>query len=156
MKFEKSADTKVIESVLAEAKIGDTITYETLSKAIGRDVRQFASGALNSARRTMLNEKGMVFGTENNVGLKRLDDSQIVNASEDDRRKMHRMSNRAIRKLGCVNFDGLSKENKQKHLTASAQFGALQMFSTASTNKKIEQKVEEKTMPVGDVLKLFV
>ena len=49
--FELSADSKTLASVLLEAKKDDIITYERLSKAIGRDVRGDGAGSLQTARR---------------------------------------------------------------------------------------------------------
>lgn len=156
MLFEKSNDTKIIESLLSEAKVGDQITYEALSKAIGRDVRQHARQAMRSARSTLLNQ-GVVFGVEAGVGLTRLNDVAIVESSESDRLRMRRASNRALKKLSVVAFDNLPEEKKRQHVVASAQFGAMQLFSSASTRKKIESKVDSgsKQMPIGETLKLF-
>ena len=157
MNFEKSADTKVLESVLGEAKVGDLITYETLSKAIGRDVREFALPSLRSARQGLLKTHGIVFGVESNVGYKRLDDSQIVDSTEADRKRMKRAANRSIRKLAVVNFDNLPEEKKKQHVVASAQIGAIAMFSAASATKKIASKVNEgkTTLAIGETLSMF-
>lgn len=157
MIHEKSADTKILESVLASAEIGQTITYEELSKAIGRDVRKFSVSALFSARRCVFNEHRMVFGVVRNVGLKRLDDKGIVNTSESDRMRLQRISNKSLRKLSVVKFEDLPQEAKRQHVVASAQFGAIAMFSSKSSTKKIEQRVNESTavLPIGETLKLF-
>lgn len=157
MHFEKSADTKVIQSVLAEANVGDTVTYETLSKAIGRDVRVHAINAMRSARLALLNEKKYVFGVEHNVGLVRLDDSQIVDSAESDRRKMKRAANRSMRKLEVVDFEKLPDEKKKQHTVAAAQMGAIAMFAAKSATKKIESKVDstKQVLPIGETLRLF-
>ena len=157
MQFEKSADTKIIESVLAEANVGDLITYEQLSKAIGRDVRVHALASLSSARRSLLASNKYVFGVERGVGLRRLDDTQIVDASEYDRKKMKRQANRSLRKLSVVDFDNLPEQKKRQHIVASAQFGAIEMFATKNATKKIESKIDDskKALPIGETLKLF-
>ena len=157
MIHEKSADTKVIESVLAEAKVGDMITYEQLSKAIGRDVRQFAKSSLDSARRSLLNAKNYVFSVEKGVGLKRLNDNEIVDASEDDRKKLRRAARRSLKKLSVVDFDNLTPDKKKQHIVASAQMGAVEMFANKNATKKIEAKVNEtsKVLPIGETLRMF-
>lgn len=157
MNFEKSADTKIIESVLAETKIGDVITYETLSKAIGRDVRTFAFSSLRSARHGLLQSKNYVFGVQANVGLIRLDDDQIVDSTEDDRKRMQRAAKRSLKKLGVVVYDNLSEEKKRQHVVASATMGALSMFSGKNAQKKIESKVTPGSaqLAIGETLKLF-
>jgi hypothetical protein len=155
MKFQKSADTRIIENVLSELKIGEIATYDTLSKAIGRDVRKFAQGAIATARKSLLNTKQFVFGVETNIGLRRLDDSQIVESTESDRVKMQRHANRTIKKLTCVNFEGLSEQDKKRHIVASAQMGAMALFSGKNAEKKIATKVDTKPLAIGETLKLF-
>ena len=155
MKFQKSADTRIIENVLSELKIGELATYEQLSKAIGRDVRKYAIGALQSARKSLLNTKQIVFGVDDNVGVRRLDDSQIVQSTGLDRLKMQRHANRTIKKLSCVNYEGLSEPDKKRHIVASAQMGALALFSGKNAEKKIASKAESKPIAIGKTLKLF-
>ena len=157
MKFEKSNDTKIIESVLVEAEVGDLITYEDLTRAIGRDVRQFAQPSLRSARRGLLNTQGIVFGVETNVGLRRLNDDQIVDSTLYDRIRMKRAATRSIRKLSVVKFDELSDEKKRQHIVASAQIGAIEMFATRNATKKIEKKVDgsKERIAIGETLKMF-
>jgi hypothetical protein len=157
MKFQKCADTKILESVLAESKIGDKITYEVLSKALGRDVRKFALNALRSARSCLLREKNMVFSVEDNVGLIRLNDSQIVASSDSDRQRISRTAKRTLLKLSAVKFDGLEENDKRKHVAYSAQLGAIAMFATKTSTNRIESQVtnDAKALPIGDTLKLF-
>jgi hypothetical protein len=157
MNFEKSADTKILESALSEAVVGQLITYDELSKAIGRDVREFALPSLRSARQGLLKSKGMVFGVETNVGYRRLDDSQIVDSAESDRIKMKRAANRSIKKLGVVNFNALPEEKKKQHTVAAAQMGAIAMFSGKNATKKIAEKVNEgkTTLAIGETLSMF-
>jgi hypothetical protein len=157
MNFEKSADTKVLEHVLSEVAVGEMVTYEQLSKAIGRDVREHALPSLSSARRGLLNQKKYVFGIEHNVGLRRLNDSQIVDASESDRAKLKRAANRAISKLAVVNFDQLPADKKRQHTIASAQMGAVAMFAGKTATKKIASSVNDSktTLAIGETLKMF-
>jgi hypothetical protein len=157
MIHEKSSDTKILESVLAEAKVGQLITYAELSKAIGRDVRQFAYQSLFSARRCLQNAKRIVFGVQANIGLIRLDDSKIVESTEHDRKVIQRRAKRTIDKLRCAEFDNLTAEEKRRHVTASAQMGAVAMFASKNATKKIAGKVSAKTdaLPIGETLRLF-
>lgn len=156
MIHQKSTDTKIIENVFAECKVGDVVTYDDLSKAIGRDVRKFASGAIQTAKKTMLKDHSMVFGTVRNVGFQRLQDEQIVDTFDNDRLRMQRIAKTSLGKLSTVKFDALNEDQKKRHVAASAQAGALAMFSQKSTSKKIESSVQStSTMAIGDTLKLF-
>ena len=157
MLHEKSSDTKILESVLSEMKIGDFISYEQLSKSIGRDVRKFAIGALQTARLAMQRDHKMVFGVDRGSGLRRLNDEQIVDASELGRRKLQRTAKREIKKLETVEFDKLTEPTKRKHIAASAQMGVIAMFSGKSSSKRIEKAVEStaSNLAIGETLKLF-
>lgn len=157
MQFQKSADAKILESVLGEAVVGQTITYFELTQAIGRDVRQFARSALGTARKEVLNTKGIVFDVDQDVGLTRLDDVQIVKSTEKDRLHVSRTTNKSLRKLAVVKYDTLDRDAKRAHVTASAQLGAIAMFSNKHTSKRIESKVTEATtqLSIGETLKLF-
>ncbi len=158
MLFEKSADAKTIEAILETADVGQTVTYQAISTAIGRDVRKFSLSALNTARRGLQKEKGMVFGIERNVGLVRLDDAKIVDSVEGERLKVHRISNRALDRLSKVDFSKLDEKARKSHITASTQFGVMAMFSHRTASKKIEGKVNTQSsmqLPIGETLKLF-
>ena len=155
--FQMSADAKIIRSVLAEASVGDLVSYETLSKAIGRDVREHASGAMQTALRSILKEDGKVFGNVRREGYKRLADNEIVDTSESSRKRILKESKKAIRRLSCVSFDGLDDDKKRQHTAAAAQFGALAHFGGKTAGKKIEAAVEKgkKEMAIGETLRLF-
>lgn len=157
MRFEKSADTRVLEHVLSQVEIGETVTYDTLSKAIGRDVREFGCGSLQSARRALLRDKGVVFGVETNVGLVRLSDAGIVDSTESDRQRIKRAATRTISKLAVVKFDELDKERQRQHVVASAQMGALAMFAGKNAAKRIAAKVDgtKQVIAIGETLSMF-
>lgn len=156
MQFEKSKDTQLLESALKEVKVGETITYDQLSKAIGRNVREHAYPALRTARQGLV-KSGIVFGVEENVGLTRLNDKGIVESTEQDRKAISRRTRKTLEKLSVAKFENLDEETKRKHIAVSAQMGALQMFATKTATKKIESKVgnDSKVLPVGETLKLF-
>jgi len=156
MRFQQSSDTKIIESVLAEASVGDVVTYEQLSKAIGRDVREFAVGSINSARKTLQAEKQIVFECETKVGYRRLSGGEIIQASERDRKKVQRAANKAVNKLTCVDYDKLTPEQQRSHNVASAQLGAIAMLSTKASTHRIEKQISNgKPLAIGETLKMF-
>ena len=157
MMFEKSNDAKILESTLGQVQIGDTASYEDLSSAIGRDVRRFARSALQTARKRLLQDVGIVFGVAKNKGLVRLDDSQIIKTTEADRKKFNRQAKKTMQKLGVVKFDSLSDQDKMLHTIAAAQTGAMVLFSQASTTKKLAASVTTPAdnLPLGETLKLF-
>lgn len=140
--FELSADSKTLASVLLEAKKDDTITYERLSKAIGRDVRGDGAGSLQTARRIAQREQRMVFDSVRGVGLKRLQDADIVDLSDKARDHMRRTARRTAKKLVCVDFDDLTNEKKVKHNAALSMMGALAELTTEKSLLKLQANVE--------------
>lgn len=156
-RFQLSSDAMVLRSLLQEAKIGDTVTYEAMSKAIGRDVRVHAAGAMRTAMKQLLSESRYVFACVTNEGYIRMDDSQIVDSMESDRKKIARAAGRSIKKLECVDYKNLDDAKKREHVAASAQIGAIQMFSKASATKRIASAVKTDTtvLPIGETLRLF-
>lgn len=158
MKFQKSSDTLILESVLSEIEVGELATYERLSKAIGRDVRKFAFSSLRSARKSVLKDKGIVFGVEVGEGIRRLTDAEIVSSTDSDRKRVSRAAKRSVQKLTCVDFAGLTDDQKRKHISASAQLGTVVMFTSSQATKKIEKEVangKTETFAIGQTLKLF-
>lgn len=152
----KSADTSIIENRLRSTQPGDVVSYDELSKLLGRDVREHCRGNLNTARKTAMHE-GIFFDVRTNEGLVRLDGEQATAASEHHIVRSRKAARRGLDHLAHVPFDTLSDESKQKHLTASAQLGAIHLFSTSKSAKKIELAVKSTTSPmaIGETLKLF-
>lgn len=154
--FEKSADTSIIENRLRNTNVGDVVTYDELSKLLGRDVRAYCTSNLQTARRTMVNES-IFFDVLTGEGLRRLNADEAVTTSQAYVTRAKSAANRGMNHLANVPFDGLTEESKKKHLSVSAQLGAVALFSSSKANKRIEQKINGSAtqLPIGETLKLF-
>ena len=132
------------------------MTYDELSKLLGRDVRQFCMSNVASARRTLVSES-IFFDCLTNEGYKRLTNEEAVTASDHYRTRAKKAARRGLTHLANVPFDSLSDEAKRKHLTASAQLGAIELFSSTKSSKKIETAIGNNNhkMALGETLKLF-
>lgn len=151
----KSADTLIIENRLRETKPGDIVTYDELSKLLGRDVRAFCQANVRTARHT-LEAESIFFDCVRSEGLKRLTSNEAAFASDSHRERISSAARRGLRHLRYVPFDELEDEAKRKHLTMSAQFGAIQLFGSSKATKKIESAVKDTApMAIGETLKLF-
>lgn len=152
----KSADTSIIENRLRNTKPGDIVTYAELSTLLGRDVVEFCRGNINSARNTLVKES-IFFDCITNEGYKRLDNKEAVHASEAYTTRARRAARKGMVHLQNVPFDGLDDEAKKKHLTVSAQLGAIDLFSSSKATKKIEGAVTDAShkLAIGETLKLF-
>lgn len=158
MLYEKSSDARVLEMFLMKMTIGQLASYEDMSAYLGKDVLSSkVRSALQTARNTLQRERRMVFGCERGIGLRRLNDEQIVGSIESDCRRIQRVSRRSMKKLAAANFDALSPEGKRKHVVHSAQLGALALFSTRKAAARIETRVKDGdvSLPIDETLRLF-
>lgn len=135
--FQLSADSKTLASVLREVGKDDTISYEALSRAIGRNVRSECAGALHSARLLVQREDRMVFDSVRGVGLMRLADSAIVDLADKARDKVRKHAKRTAKKLVCVDFDALPNDKKIKHNAALSMFGVMSEIATDKSMKRL-------------------
>lgn len=152
-----SIDTKLIYERLASASVGDLIEYSELNDLVQRDIRNGAAGCFQSARRRVERLDGIVFGTVRGVGVKRLSDDEIVASGQAVIDKSRRAARRGYRRLGCVEFDGLSAESKVKHNTYQSLFSALVAVTKPSAVKKVETKVSQsqESLPLAATLEAF-
>ncbi|MGQ0595799.1 hypothetical protein [Aquabacterium sp.] len=141
--FRLSSDSKALAALLTSAGIGDVVTYAALSKAIGRDVRTSATGALHTARHLAQRDHRIVFDVVRGAGLKRLQDAEIVDLADKARDHARRHAKRTAKKLTCVDFEALPKDKQTKHNAALSMFSALAELSTDKAQQRLERKIEQ-------------
>ena len=153
----KSADTLIVENQLRTTRPGDVIQYDELSKLLGRDVRTFCLGSVQTARKALIHES-IFFDTIPNEGYKRLTDEEACLSASHYIARAKSASHRGLTHLQNVQFEKLTDEGKRHHLTASAQLGAINMFAAGKAQKKISAAVDatkSQQMAIGETLKLF-
>lgn len=151
---ELSVDTQTLERILWDVPVGDTIGYDKLTAAIGRNVQGKARHILDSAVRRCLNDKEMVFGAVHGVGLKRLTDVGILSVGEQGRTALFRKSGRVIRKLAAANYTALNHSEQTQYNTLVSQFGVLRHMTSTAVQKKLETRIEQaqSKLPVAKML----
>lgn len=154
---EMAMETRMLRDRLAKSNIGDVITYSELSDLIGQQVQDRSRGHLNSAVKSLLTERQMVFGTIRTVGLKRLSDGEIVAVGDEILPRIRRMAKRATQKLMAVgDFSSLTNDQKIRHNAVVSSLSTVSFFSKESRVKEIEKQVgSAQPLPVGKVLGLF-
>lgn len=75
--FTRSKETEALARFFAEMSIGQTVSIEDLSKAVGFVVTP-ALGSYSSARRVAMKDSGVVIETVRGVGVKRLSGEEIA------------------------------------------------------------------------------
>jgi len=153
-----SIDVKTIYDRIIKAGVGDTITYAEMEGLIGRPVREHGQWILMSARRRALMQNGMVFGVVKKIGVRRLSDSEIVNLGADFVGRVHRLSNKAVRTIACVqDFNALPAEAKLKHGTYASAMGMLAYITREKQIKRLEERVDkaQASLPLQKTLDAF-
>jgi hypothetical protein len=151
----KSADTLIVERRLRETTPGDIITYDELSKVLGRDVRKHCVGCLRTARNTLQGES-IFFDTLSGIGLKRLDNDEACKATGHYLTRSRRAARRGIKHISHVPYEGLTPETQREHLTLSTQLGAIDLFSSGKATARIESAISGVVpLAIGETLKLF-
>lgn len=145
--FAASFETRQIFNRLVKMEKGDSVTYTELSTLTGR-VIDGSSSHLQSVRRMLLNQHGMVFDCMPGHGVKRLNDTEMVGASTRDMESVRRKSKRAATKLLAVEFDGLSDDDKRTHNARVGMFRTITAFSKPAIESRITAQISA-TSPAG-------
>lgn len=154
--FVKSNDTAILENKLRTAQEGSLVTYDELSKAIGRNVRKFANGCLYSARR-ILEAEGIHTGCIAKEGITRLTPSESVGKARAHVTQSRRRARRGRTTIEKTDFSKLSTEEKQSALAIAAQSSAIELFSSKKAEGRLTDAATDNAegIPLGDTLALF-
>ena len=155
-----SIETRQLADFLSEESekkdCNTVIPYDTLSEKAGVDVRD-KPNVLQSARRIVLREKNVWYGTVRGEGIKLCTSREASGEGESGRRSIVRTANRSLRKMGTANYNELTQEEKTYHNVNASLLGAVGLMNTRSSRKRLEGavKVSEAKISMGDMIKLF-
>jgi len=154
--FVKSNDTAILEQKLREAPEGSLVTYEELSRAIGRNVRKHGVGCLYSARR-ILEAEGIHTGCIAKEGITRLTPSESVGKARSHVTRSKRSARRGRNTVATTDLSKLSVEEKQSALAIAAQSAAIELFSGKKAEKTLTEAATNTSgaLPLGTTLSLF-
>lgn len=138
--FKASVDVQLMLRALMDSQVGDVVTYTDLDALIGRDCR---TNGIQSAK-YMAEREGVIFGAVNNVGYKRLSDSEIVALGGLATRHIYRTAVRTTSKLTKVaDYAALSPADQLRH-NVSLTTMTLAAYSTNRAGQKgIEKQVSD-------------
>lgn len=146
---ELSIDTQTIERLLAVVAVGEMLSYDVMTEAIGRDVQNGARHILKSACLRLLRDQQMVFAPVWGQGIKRLDDIGIVGTGVSTLKRVHNLARRGARTLAAVqDFNALPNETKVKHNLMAAQLGMLSQITSGRLAKKLEAATSAASTPM--------
>jgi len=136
--FKRSADTDAL--MLALAGINNDVSYKLLAQQADLPVSR-TKQLLPSARRALLRERKIVFGVLRGYGLKRLDESEKIDASDDVKKRIRRAAGRGLRVLGAFNFaEATSNRDRVRHSTNTTIMTLIRSQTTALKEQQPEPK----------------
>lgn len=156
--FERHPDTAVIEKMLRDCDVGNVVSYDDLTKRLGRDVRVHCWNYVRSAI-GKLKRDGFEFVAVRNVGYQRLTEAEKISIKAHSAAKSGQRRFRSVtRTIERVDFSQLDAEHRQAAITLGAQAGAVELMTSASGTKRIEAATSKETQvpPVGKILELFL
>jgi hypothetical protein len=132
--FKASADALKLHEELVLTGIGNIVTYQRLGDVIGRPV-EGATSVLQSARRLAMRENRMLFSCIRGVGLKRLDDHEIVELAHVLVGHVRRHARRTSKKLATAQISVLKESSRN---TAIAVASVLAVVADTSNERSIK------------------
>lgn len=158
LSFEKSVDTRLLETRLAKAEIGDTVTYGEMCEILGKeDVNDFRH-SLQSAIRSLRRDHSIDFGVVRGVGMVRLDDAGIAKTADPVLESVRRKCKRAADRLTLVDASKLANEDRKDFLVKFSVLGTIASVTKRKAVEKITAAQPDNIdgiLPVGRTLEAF-
>ena len=135
----------------------DLIPYAELSSLIGYDVQRDGYSYLKSAREIVERETGRLVGIVLGEGVKLLTPEEQVAIGPDSLQRLKRATSKSIRRIGRVQVDRLTDDQRLDYHTTASVLGAVHLFTKPKSVAKIEDAVSKAAdkLAIGDTLRLF-
>jgi hypothetical protein len=135
----------------------EVIPYADLSKIIGFDVQRDGYSYLKSAREIVERDTGRLVGIVLGEGVKLLTPEEQVAIGPDSLQRLKRATTKSIKRIGRVQVDRLTADQRLDYHTTASVLGAVHLFTKPRSMAKIEEAVSKTAdkLPIGDTLKLF-
>lgn len=151
----ESADADALADRLRKLADGEAITYEALSKIVGRDVRN--ASCLETARRRLAGE-GIHFSRKLPIGcVTRLSPTQKVDEVGNTLRSVGRKAKRGVQIGTSIEKGALSAMPNDKSASFIATMSCLRLNAYAAdgrrTNKVAKAIGNDPDLPIGRLLK---
>jgi len=145
---QNAAEVRALANALMDVPVGETIGYDVLNAAIGRDIRSRRYLVLRALQ--MVNtESGALFSAVRGIGYRRLPVSEAADVGQSARNRIRRTSRRARKHIGNAidKANDLSADLMRK---VNAELSALGLIEHISRDKAVaEMQDENRVMPVA-------
>jgi len=157
--FHRAIETQELIKVLKTIKVGDEVTYETLSKSAMGDCSpgKIKHSYLASARNILRKETGIEFTAIANVGLKRMSDSDKIHKSKRALPTHNRRSKREMARLASVDYDLLSPAEQLCHNVNMSILNVIKCSTAGDKVNKVRKIVgaSQERLALEETLAMF-
>jgi len=152
-----SLETKALVDFFSAKPEGTTVTFAEMEELIGRPVMHGSSGYgyLQSARRILLRDHGLLIDAEPKVGVRVCTNEEKLLVSGRDVKRARRAVKRSGQKLRAVDYNRLTDEKKREWNGRMSWASALELLSAPKAAKRIEMAVTDHALPSAKTLQLF-
>lgn len=152
-----SLNTQTLTKRLKEAKIGEIITYLSLSELIGLDVQHKGRPSLTSARRKVRNEDDIVFSTLSNVGLQRCTEDDKISEIKRQTKRARNAAKEGNRIQRATSYGDLSEQKKEEYNEVCSVNRCIELFTKPNNQKKLRQAVmnTKSLIEPSEIVRLF-
>ncbi len=134
-------ETKLIVELLEQAEVGETIPYEMISDLIGQDILK-CRHLLESAKRHVQREQGIIFDSIWNVGIVRVTEVGKGHVVDKGFIKIRRATRRTIRVLDTVDTASLQRDELSRHMQQRSIAGILETHTAPQRKKEAKPQVD--------------
>jgi len=151
---EGSIDVKLLVDRLQKTTEGDTVTYDELSELIGRNI-QVNRHLLQSARKSLRRNEGILFDCIHSTGLRRMNNSDIVcKVTTQPFKRIRSTIRNAGKDMTCIDDQLLSNPERITVNATRSLFGVLHQFTLPKAIENIKAASDE-ALPIGKTLAIF-
>ena len=112
--FQMSHKSLQLINHLKGVQVGEVVTYADMNKIVGGNVQQEKRSCLVTARKRLMQDEMVHFGTIINVGIKRLNESEATESLDLDVSKIRTRARHVHTKTRLIEIDPLSSAERLK------------------------------------------
>lgn len=148
--FEPSVDSRFFRERLRKLSINELVTDDELSSIIGKPYKESVS-AFYSAKRAIQRDHKVVVARIRGTGWRRLEDTDILKATEKHSARIRGVSKRAVRELVCADPEKLTPAEQIIQTTKITIYG---MISAAASDDGLSRVrgFAPSSLPIGDLI----
>jgi len=150
--FEPSAESRFFRDRIRKMAVGDILTDKELSELIGKPFDEQAQSTFRRAKEVVQKADKIVVERVLKTGYKRLEDADIVKASEKHSARIRGGAKRGARELACADYDKLKPAEQLLATTKQTIFGLISSLASDDGLKRVAPGFSPGVLQVGDLI----